>query len=369
MFEKNKIGVLGLRGFPFVMGGVEKHCEQLYPHLAKMGFQIIVCRRKNYVSENAKKKKFDGIRFIDVWAPKNKHLEAIVHSLIGVFLLKLSGMSILHIHSFGPGIVLPIAKILGFRTVLTYHLPNYHQKKWSNFDRFVLKTFEQIACRFSDRIICVSETNRTIVRVNTGKESCYIPNGVNLHDIENPDVSKFGLQNCKYILAACRFVPEKGLHILIDAYSEIKTDWKLVIAGGADHESKYSNDLKSKGVCNKNIIFTGVLTGKDLESIFYYANLFVLPSFIEGQPIALLEAMSYGIPFIVSDIPAHREMNLNEKCYFKPEDTKVLKEKLLNTITDESFLSDGRKYRLLVNEKYNWDLISKRTAEVYKALQ
>jgi glycosyltransferase involved in cell wall biosynthesis len=270
--NKIRVGVIGLRGFPHVMGGVERHCEQLYPRLGKLGYKIFLCRRSNYLSRNSRGQTYENITFLDIWTLRQKHFEAFFHSLFCVILLKFHHIKILHVHSIGPGLVAPIARLLGFKIVLTYHLPNYMQGKWSVLDKKILKIAETIACRFSNEIIAVSKNNQHIIKINTGRESTFIPNGVQVTQGPFINIDEWGLKNQNYIFTACRFVPEKGLDILLQAYQMINTDWKLVIAGGADHESDYSRNLDTLGKKNPDVIFTGVLTGIKLESLFHYAG-------------------------------------------------------------------------------------------------
>ena len=366
--HRKRIGVLGLRGFPHVMGGVERHCEQLYPRLATLGYSIYVCRRSNYLNQEAREQHYDNIKFLDVYAPRNKHIEAILHSLFCIVLLKCYNVRILHIHSFGPGLVAPLAKLLGFKIVLTYHLPNYLQGKWSTFDRKLLRLTELVACKFSDEIIAVSKSNQGFITRNTEKTSRYIPNGVHIATGPFMGVEKYGIKAREYVFAACRFVPEKGMDLLIKAFLQVKTDWTLVIAGGADHESEYSRNLYRLAKGKENIVFTGILTGIDLESLFSSAGIFVLPSFIEGQPISLLEAMSHGLPCIISDIEAHKELNLDERFYFPAGDSATLTKKLDACMRDKLFLESGEKYRDFVIKNYNWDKIAGETAKVYQEL-
>ncbi|MBN1294295.1 MAG: glycosyltransferase family 4 protein [Candidatus Latescibacteria bacterium] len=362
------IGAIGLRGFPHVMGGVERHCEQLYPRLASLGFRLYICRRSNYLTEKSRCYKHENIDFIDLWVPKQKHMEAIYHSFIGLILLKVKGVKVLHIHSFGPAIVAPIAKMLGFSVVMTYHLPNYYQGKWNNFDRLLLRMVENVACLFSDTVITVSKTNQTVIKENTGKDSVVIPNGVNLPAHIDSDITSYHLTKKRFIFSACRFVPEKGVDLLLKAFNKLNTDWKLVIAGTADHVSKYSLDVFATAKKNSNIILPGFITGAELDLFYSNAGIFVLPSFIEGQPIALLEAMSHGLPVVVSDIPAHRELEIEERCFFKSGDVNNLAEKLNEFMHDGKLLDSGRKYRELVSDKYNWDSIALNTGKIFDIL-
>jgi glycosyltransferase involved in cell wall biosynthesis len=366
--QQFRIGVIGLRGFPRVMGGVERHCEHLYPRLGALGFSVYVCRRRNYLNQESLEQCYKGIRFIDIYALRNKHLEALLHSLLCIVILRFFNVKIVHIHSFGPGLVAPIARLLGFKVVLTYHLPNYLQGKWSSFDRMLLRFAEFIACKFANEIIAVSKTNQAFIKQNTGKGSHYIPNGVHIPSGPYLNVEKYGLKKGEYIFTACRFVPEKGIDLLIKAFLKLKTNWKLAIAGGADHKSEYSREILSLTKTRVDIIFTGIVTGLELESLFDAAGIFVLPSFIEGQPISLLEAMSHGVPCLISDIEAHKELGLDESCYFRAGDIADLAKNLESRIHDGNFLESGRKHRELVFRKFNWDTIARSTSDVYKTM-
>jgi glycosyltransferase involved in cell wall biosynthesis len=176
-------------------------------------------------------------------------------------------------------------------------------------------------------------------------------------------------------------VPEKGFHDLIDAFNQLKTqnlklrtpnreliadEWKLVIAGRADHEDTYSADLKTRAKENSNIILTGFITDKPLQELYSNAGLFVLPSYYEGLPIVLLEALSYGLSCIVSDIPANREVELGNDRFFEAGHVESLSEKIREFINKP--LSDDEKTRQInmIRERYDWQKIAETTLEVYK---
>ena len=173
-------------------------------------------------------------------------------------------------------------------------------------------------------------------------------------------LENFGVSAYNYIVAVGRFVPEKGFHDLIHAYKAIDTDIKLVLVGDADHESDYSTKLKKLAKEN-NVVLTGFQSGIDLRSIFGNARLFVLPSYHEGLPIALLEAMAFGLNVLVSDIPANKMVNLNSEEYFKLGDINDLQEKITYKLNRQEF----KDYRHLIEEKYNWDKIAKETLMLY----
>jgi glycosyltransferase involved in cell wall biosynthesis len=168
-----------------------------------------------------------------------------------------------------------------------------------------------------------------IIRERCHRESNLIYNGVNLPEKSKGTdfLSRIGVYPDRYILAVARFVPEKGLHDLINAFKALEGDYNLVIAGDADYETDYSTNLRQMAADDDRIILTGYITGEPLNQVYTHARLFVLPSYHEGLPIALLEAMSYGLPVLVSNIPANKEVELPAERYFRCGDVDDLKEK------------------------------------------
>jgi len=181
-------------------------------------------------------------------------------------------------------------------------------------------------------------------------------------------LAEIGVESGNYILAVSRFVPEQGLDLLVKAFEKIKGNYMLVIAGDADHDTKYSKDLKNLIDQNSSIIKTGYITGDDLNQVYSNARLFVLPSFHEGLPIALLEAMSFGLPVLVSDIPANKEVELPKDRFFKCGDISDLKKKIETLIDIELTDIEKQDIENQIVQKYNWDKITDQTIEVYKKI-
>jgi glycosyltransferase involved in cell wall biosynthesis len=367
-----KILVLGTRGFPDVQGGVEKHCEELYPRLVKLGCNVTVFTRTPYIPKERRISEWQGVKFIHLWCPKQKSLEAIIHTFLGIILARLKSPDILHIHAIGPSILVPLGKILGLKVVITNHGPDYKRQKWGRFAKIVLRTGEFVGTKFANRVIVISKVIKEFLEKKYSRKGLeFIPNGVNLPEILPPGdtLKKYGLEVEKYIFTACRFVPEKGLHDLIAAYQKIKNpEFKLVIAGDADHETEYSRNIKKLAEGNGRIVLTGFLSGKPLQELYSNAGLFVLPSYYEGLPISLLEALSYGLPVLVSDIPQNREVPLLEFRYFKPGDIEALTKKIVELfkigITEEEKI----KQKEILKEDYSWDKIAEYTLQAYKSV-
>lgn len=360
-----KIFVTGTRGIPHIQGGVETHCENLYPRIARLGGDITLIRRSCYVEDNNKIQVFDGVNLKDIYAPKKKSLEAIVHTFLSVLYAFFKRADIIHIHAIGPAIFSPLAKILGIRVVVTHHGADYERNKWGMFAKFILKTGERMAVLFADHIIVISDKVKNDIYSKYGRirNVHLIYNGVNKARIMEPAnyISTLGLKSRRYILALGRFVEEKGFDNLIDAYigSRVSCDYSLVIAGDADHETKYSQALKKKAMQN-GVVLPGMVSGDDLAELYSHARLFVLPSFHEGMPISLLEAMSYSLDVLISDIPANVKLVNDADSLFNPYDIRELASKLEMKIQAKPVTPT---YDL---SEYNWDKIAENAFEVLK---
>jgi len=365
-----KIFVLGTRGFPNVQGGVEKHCEELFPRLVKLGCDVTVVTRTPYIPKEKRVSEWKRVKFIHLWCPKQKSIEAIIHTFLGVVVARIKSPDILHIHAIGPSILTPLANLLGLRVVMTNHGPDYQRQKWGKFAKIILKTGEFLGVKFADEVIIISKAIKGFLENKySRKDLKFIPNGVNLAEIilAGNILKKYNLEPKKYIFTACRFVPEKGLHDLISAYQKISNpEFKLVIAGDADHETAYSRNIKKSAKESPGIILTGFISGKPLQELYSNAGLFVLPSYYEGLPIALLEAMSYGLPVLVSDIPQNREIPLPKFRFFEPGDVDLLSKKMVELFKLGIDEEESIKEREILKEKYNWSKIAKQTFQVYK---
>ena len=365
--EMNNIYVIGLRGFPNIQGGAEKHCESLYPLIAEKGWGITVFRRKPYISKENRMKSYRKVKFRDLWTVRNKNFEAIIHSFISSIICIYERPDIVHIHNIGPSLVLPLLKLFRLKAVITYHSPNYEHTKWGWFAKRMLKLGESFVTRWADSVIFISKTQEALINC---KNKTYIPNGVTIpEDSSSSDfILRIGAEPGRYILAVARFVPEKGLHDLIEAFKRTQFDYKLVIAGEADNETDYSRNLRQMASEDDRIILTGYITGKPLNQVYTNARLFVLPSYHEGLPIVLLEALSYGLPVLASDIPGNKEIELPAERYFKCGDVGDLRKKMEILLEKKLSEEEQQEIRKQIEEKYNWDKIAEQTIEVYRKL-
>lgn len=347
------------------MGGVETHCEELFPRVAKMGEDVTVVRRKSYVTDALTE--WNGVKLVDVETPKKKSFEAIIHTFRAINKAKQLGADIVHIHAIGPALLVPYAKMLGMKVVFTHHGPDYDRDKWGFAAKAMLKLGESMGCKFADHVIVISDVIRKLIEERCGRtENVHlIYNGVPEPEIcDYPEYfDELGIEKGKYVLGMCRFVPEKHLHDLVNAYARLnRTDIKLVLAGDTDFEDDYSRGLKELAR-NHGVVLTGFIRGRKLHSLLTNALCYSLPSSHEGLPIALLEAMSYKLPVITSAIPANLEVGLNEDCYHAVGDVDALAKKL------EAIISKPLQRIDYEMDKYDWDAIAQQVDNIYRSLK
>ena len=340
-----KIVVIGTRGIPDILGGVETHCEELFPRIAKKNVDITLIRRKSYIHDSLTE--FQGVKLVDIETPKKKSFEAIIHTFKAILKANSLHADIVHIHAIGPALLTPLARLLGMKVVFTHHGPDYDRDKWGFAAKTMLRLGERMGCMFANEVIVISEVINDILVRKYGRKNCHlIYNGVPTPDkIDSIDyLSEVGVEPCKYVFAMGRFVPEKNFHQLIRA---------------TDFEDDYSKKLKSLAKEN-GVILTGFIKGTKLHELLTHARCFVLPSSHEGLPIALLEAMSYDLPVIVSNIPANLEVGLAFDCYFQTGNEKQLQEKL-----QKNLVQDFCPVHYFMDE-YNWDRIAEQVVSVYR---
>ena len=362
-----RVTMLGIRGFPNVQGGVEKHAESLACALTGLGCEVEAVLRSGYVAKD-QPLRWRGVKLARVWAPRITGAEAFVHTLLGVLRAALHRPEILHIHAIGPAFFTPLARAFGLRVVVTYHSRNYQHKKWGSFARAILRVGERTGMVFANGRIAVSDGLAKYLTRTYRLPVSTIPNGIDRpRRVRSTEISRtFGLAANRYVLMVARIDEDKRQLDLIEAYARLRMpDWKLALVGAADYSSVYAREVGQAAEKTPGVVLLGQRTGAALAELYTHAGCFVLPSRFEGQPIAVLEAASYGLPVILSDIAAHREIAVPRARYFAVGDVAALTaqlEQICQTPADgpDAFECD----RLLA--KHNWETIAQRTLAVYR---
>lgn len=368
-----KIAQIGHKRIPSREGGVEVVVEQLSVRYVKKGNIVDAYNRSGYhVSgkefDEKRSRIFKGIRIITIPTFRNGKLNAIVYSFLATIRALFGRYDIYHYHAEGPCAMLWLLKLFKKNIVVTIHGLDWQRAKWGNFASRVLKFGEKMAVKYADKIIVLSRNVQNYFQKSYGRETLYTPNGIDRPEIIDADeiTEKWGLKKDEYILFLARIVPEKGAHYLLEAFSHINTDKKLVIAGGSSHSNEYMNQIIEMAEKDSRVVMTHFVQGKKLEELYSNAYIFVLPSDIEGMAISLLEAMSYGNCCVVSDIPENVEVIGDQAATFRHGDVCDLQRVLEELLTHPEMVGQYKQHsQEYVCQKYHWDKIVEETLMLY----
>lgn len=374
-----KIAFIGQKGIPASYGGVERHVEEIATRLVAIGHSVFVYCRPWYTKNLPAS--FKGVRLIYMRSVRTKHLDTITHVFLSTLHALRDGVQIIHFHGVGPSLLAWIPKLFspGIKVLVTFHSPDRLHEKWGLIARCILTMAEWMACHIADETITVSRTLRAYANTRYKTHTTYIPNGAPLPlripvDIQKATLKKWNLEKGKYILGVARFIPHKGIHYLIDAYQRWGIQYpnkargmKLVLVGDTSYTDAYAHSLKVRAHNDPSIIFTGFQKPEVLAALYKNARLFVHPSTSEGLPFVVLEAMQYGTPTLLSDIPEHKELIRNPQFLFQSKNIQHLADRLQYLLKNPSLLREQKKeLRTVIKNEYDWKDIVQKTAYLYE---
>ncbi|MDU3520886.1 MAG: glycosyltransferase family 4 protein [Clostridium saudiense] len=367
-----KIAMIGHKRIPSREGGVERVVEELTTRMVKRGHDITCYNRggKHVLDKNQEVKslkEYNGVKLKKVLTIDKKGVAAMTSSFFGSFKILFSKNEVVHFHAEGVCAVIPIIKAFSKKkVVVTIHGLDWQRAKWGGFATKYIKFGEKMAAKYADEIIVLSENVQCYFKKQYNRDTHFIPNGVSRPEIVKVDIikKKYQLKKDSYFLFLGRIVPEKGIHYLVDAYQQIEIDKKLVIAGAASDTDSYYQELKDKVKENENIIFTGFVQGKELEELYSNAYVYVLPSDLEGMPLSLLEAMSYGNCCLTSDIPECATVIGDKGVTFKKSKVEDLV-KQLHELSDDKVKKYKQESQSYILKRYSWDEVVDKTLKLY----
>lgn len=370
-----KIAMIGHKVVPSRRGGIENVLTTLCPMLVEMGMDVTCYNRSSDKVENeyvgtVENKMYKGVKLKNAWTLNVRGFAAMIASFTAAIAASFGNYDVIHFHAEGPCAALWIPKLFGKRCVATVHGLDWQREKWGKgFASKYIKFGEKILAKYADEVIVLSQAAYDYFKETYNRETVIINNGINRPERKEAEIitQKYGLEKEGYISVVSRLTAEKGIHYLIDAYSGIKTDKKLVIAGDTSDTDDYVRMLKEKSAGNPNIIFTGFVSGDTLNEIYSNAYINVLPSDLEGMSLCLLESLAYGNALLCSDIPENTSVAEEKAMYFKKGNIGDLAEKLQTMCDDRTIvenLRDGADEFIL--NKYSWQDVAEATCKLYK---
>ncbi|RCK76508.1 MAG: Alpha-D-GlcNAc alpha-1,2-L-rhamnosyltransferase [Ignavibacteriae bacterium] len=346
---------------------------ELAPRLVNSGYDVTVYVRNPYTGGKKGQWEYNGVKLISLPCIRNKYLETPIFTFVALFHSLKYNFDVYYFHAVVTGMFIPFARLFGKRVLLQTHGLDWKREKWGIISKAIIKLSTFLGIKFANIVTSVSLEEVNYFSERYRKLIYHTPNGISMPETVTmtDEIKKFNIEADRYILFLSRLVPEKGCHFLIEAYNKLennlKKKYKLVIAGDTQYKDKYYYSLKSNE--SENIIFTGFAVGELKRQLLSHAAVFVQPSTMEGMPLAVLEAMAYGLPVIGSDIQEISDIIVDKSLLFKSGNTADLTEKLNLVLTNQSFyksLAELKKSEVI--NKYDWNSITKIISNLIEKL-
>lgn len=372
--EHLNIAMLGHKRIPSREGGVEIVVEELCARMVQRGHSVTCYnRRGRHIGgrefNTVCLKEYRGIRLRSVFTVDIRGIAAMTSSFFASIRAAFGPYDVIHYHAEGPCAMIWLPRLFGKRCVATIHGLDHRRAKWGRFAKWYLRLGGRCAAKYADALIVLSEGVQRYFKETYNRDAILIPNGVNRPERLEPALirEKFGLEKGDYVLYLGRLVPEKGLRTLIEAFRSVRTDKKLVIAGGGSDTDGFVAEIKALAAGDERIRFTGFVQGPLLRELYSNAYLYTLPSELEGMPLSLMEAMSYGNCCLTSDIPECADVVADHAATFHVGDADDLKRKLQKLCDGPGLVA---RYRAgaadYICEKYSWDAVVEQTLALYR---
>jgi glycosyltransferase involved in cell wall biosynthesis len=299
-----RVAFIGGRGVISKYSGIETYYEEAGSRLVQKGHAVTVYCRNYFTPALAE---HNGMRLVRLPTIRSKHLETVIHTLLSTAHALTQGYDVIHYHALGPALFSFLPRLIGKKSAVTVQGLDWQRKKWGPLASTVLQLGERASVRLPNGTMVVSKVLQRRYRELHGIEAFYVPNGGILRERSQPNaILEWGLEPDKYVLFLGRFSPEKGCHLLVEAFEQVKTDVKLVLAGASSYCDEYSQQLRSHA--SERIRILDWVSGEILDELLTNAMIFVLPSDLEGLSLALLDAMGAGLCVLTSDVPENVEV-------------------------------------------------------------
>jgi glycosyltransferase involved in cell wall biosynthesis len=361
-----RLAFIGMKGLPPDLpgaGGGERETDAKARRLAQRGHTVTVYCRWNYVRHPSP---YYGVRLISLPALRHPGLQMLSHTpLSTLHAILTNSADVISYHGMGNALFVPIAKLAGKRTVVYMDGIDWERPKWGKTARQLLKWGAAAAFRWADAVYVDNHISQQqfarifgqAPRVITLAADLWEPPGSNL-------LAKMKLSSNEYILFVGMLRPDKGVHILIEAYNGLDTSLPLVIVGDDPDNPDYVNSLKTKA--DHRVRFLGYQYGLAARQLFANCLIYVQPSVMEGNSPALMSAMACGRCVVVNGIPQNIETIGDAGVAYNSGDAADLRSALAGLIGDPVRIEElGQRARRRIERVYNWETVVDQLEQLY----
>jgi len=364
-----RIAIVGIRGVPANYGGSETAVEEIGVRLVQRGHEITVyCRRHKDTLKGYRW--YKGIKRVVLPSINTLNLDMFSHSFLCLMHMLKEQYEVVHFHGVGNALLLPFLKITGHgaKSLLIVDGPDWKRPKWGKMAQLAFRISFPMAVPWADEIISDNVPVQDLFREQYGRETQLVGYGADLTVLETRyALEKYGLEANNYILQVAAIVPDKGVHVLVDAYERLETDMPLIIVGDTPYMTKYKEMIQSTK--DTRIRFLGYVYGLEYRELVKNCYMYIHPLIVDGTSPALLQAMAYGCCVIGSDLPEINGTLSDAGPRFRSEDSEALQVQMASMLANPDQVKIyGQKARQRIIEHFNWDLVTDKYEEISRKL-
>jgi glycosyltransferase involved in cell wall biosynthesis len=369
--EKLRIAAFGgFRSIPPKAGaaGSDKFALELYPRIVSKGHSLLAYCRVYPGDTDEQHKEYEGVKIKYFKTVKKAGFDTLVHSAKATFnVIFRNTADVVHLHSGANSIWAVLLRLAGKRVVVSQFAMDWKRDKWPWYGKLFYKVSNYLTAYCPNEVAFDNVFTKEYFEKKFKRKYQFIPYGSEVKPPPaNTDIlEKLGIKKGGYYLFVGRFIPDKGLHLLVAAFEQFVTDKKLVLIGGSPNPGEYEANIKNSK--DNRIIFPGYVYGDDTNILMKNAYAYIQPSLIEGLSPVILTVMGLGTPLICSDIIENKFICGDNAVTFISGDSTSLKEKLEYSIVEyEKMLQKSEAGEVDIKNRFNWDKITDEYIELLK---
>lgn len=354
---KKRVAFLGVRGLPADRrgaGGGERAIDAQATRLAKRGYDVTVYCRWNF--HRHPPEYYNGVRLVSLPTVLGTGVETLSHSLVAVLHTIFSDSSdIVCMQGVGNALYIPLLRLAGKHSIVFMDGIDWERPKWGPLARFLLRLGTSSAYRWGDAVTADNRTSQRRFEEIYQKAPVLLPLGADLWEYPGSDkVEALDLEPNNYILFVGMLVPDKGVHLLVEAYKQLDTSVPLVLVGDTVDYPEYKEQLQQ--MANERVRFVGFRYGEEVRQLFANCRIYVQPSVMEGNSPSLMSAMACGRCVVVNGIEQNRETIGDAGIAFDEGDVDDLRAKLEWLLQDDAQARVlGQRAKERIDTVYSWE--------------
>ncbi len=353
-------------------GGADKLAVELYPRIVKRGHEVIAYGRI-YPGEQKVPKfsEYEGVKIISFQTVKKAGFDTLLHSFKATTDIILRNRAdIIHLQSGANSIWALFLRLFGKKVYVSQFAMDWKRAIWPWYAKLFYHFSNYLTAFIPNKVIFDNIYTKEYFEKKFHRHFDFVPYGseVKITSYNSGIFEQIGIQPGEYFLFVGRFIPDKGVHLLVNAFQNVKTDKKLVLIGGSPTPNEYEKEIRKTD--DKRIIFAGYIYGDDTNILIKNSFVYIQPSLIEGLSPVILTVMGLGTPLICSDIVENKFITGENATHFRSGSIDDLSEKInytLNFPDKIKELAEAGQQKVL--KRFNWETIADQYIKIFSNKQ